>query len=97
MVEHWRRLASKQGAAKDAEAERIDDEHVHLARLAEAARVLQRLRPGVVVSWTSDPPFWVFNPATRVQAPEIRKARNACPGHVWRARGRLSMRLPSTS
>jgi hypothetical protein len=67
VVKHWRRLASKQGAAKDAEAERIDDEHVQLARLAEAARVLRRLRPGVVVSWTSDPPF----PATVTYIPVI--------------------------
>jgi hypothetical protein len=67
VVAHWRRLAGKQGAAKDAEAERIDDEHLQLARLAEAARVLRRLRPEVVVSWTSDPPF----PATATYIPVI--------------------------
>jgi hypothetical protein len=55
--EHWRRLAGKQGAAKDAEAERIDDDHLQLVRLAEAARLLRRLRPDAVISWTSDPPF----------------------------------------
>jgi hypothetical protein len=67
MVEHWRRLAGKQGAAKDVEAERIDDEHLQSARLAEAARVLWRLRRKVVVSWTSDPPF----PATVTYIPVI--------------------------
>jgi hypothetical protein len=67
VVEHWQRLANTQGAAKDAEAERIDDEHVQLARLAEAARVLRRLRPEVVVSWSSDPPF----PATATYVPVI--------------------------
>jgi len=67
VVAHWRRLAGKQGAAKDAEAERIDDEHLQLARLAEAARVPRRLRPKLVVSWTSDPPF----PATATYIPVI--------------------------
>jgi hypothetical protein len=57
VVEQWRRLAATGGAAKDAEAARILDEHLQLLKLAEAARMLRRLRPDVVVSWTSDPPF----------------------------------------
>jgi hypothetical protein len=76
VVEHWRRLAGKQGAAKDAEADRIDDEHVQLARLAEAARVLRRLRPEVVVSLTSDPPF----PATATYIPVIGEDLATIPG-----------------
>jgi hypothetical protein len=74
--EHWRRLAGKQGAAKDAEAERIDDEHLQLARLAEAASVLQWLRPEVVVSWASDPPF----PATATYIPVIGQHLASIPG-----------------
>jgi hypothetical protein len=57
VVDHWRRLASKQGAAKDAEAELIEDDLLRLVRLAASARALRRLRPDAVVSWTSDPPF----------------------------------------
>jgi hypothetical protein len=57
VAEHWRRLASKQGAAKDDEAELIQEEHVRIGRIAQSARVLQRLRPDAVSAWTSDPPF----------------------------------------
>jgi hypothetical protein len=57
VLDHWRRLASKQGAAKDAEAALIKDDHLRLVRLAASARALRRLRPDAVVSWTSDPPF----------------------------------------
>jgi hypothetical protein len=58
VVEHWRRLAATQeGAAKDAEAVRIHEEHMLLIHLAKSARVLRRLRPDVVRSWTSDQPF----------------------------------------
>ena len=54
---HWRRLADKQGAAKDAEVERIEDEQSRMLRVAGAARELRRLRPDAVLSWTSDPLF----------------------------------------
>jgi hypothetical protein len=57
VVEHWRRLASKQGAAKDTEAALIEDDMLRLVRLAGSARALRRLRPDAVLSWTSDPPF----------------------------------------
>jgi hypothetical protein len=57
VAEHWRRLASKQGAAKDADAELIEDDHLRRGRLAGAARELRRLRPDAVRSWTGDPPF----------------------------------------
>ena len=57
VVAHWRRLADKQGAAKDAEVDRIEAEQSQMVRVARAARELQRLQPGEVRSWTSDPPF----------------------------------------
>jgi hypothetical protein len=67
VVEHWRRLADRQGAAKDAEVERIEQEQGRMVRVARAARELRRLRPDVVVSWTSDPPF----PARATYVPMI--------------------------
>jgi hypothetical protein len=57
VVGHWRRLAERQGAAKDAEVERIEDEQRRMLRVARAAGELQRLQPDEVLSWTSDPPF----------------------------------------
>jgi hypothetical protein len=57
VVGHWRRLADKQGPAKDAEVERIEHERSRMVRVAEAARELQRLQPDEVRSWTSGPPF----------------------------------------
>jgi hypothetical protein len=53
----WRRLADRQGAAKDAEVERIEGERSRMLRVASAARELQRLQPEEVRSWTSAPPF----------------------------------------
>jgi hypothetical protein len=57
VVGHWRRLADLEGAAKDAEVERIEAEQRRMVRVARAARELQRLQPEEVRSWTSDPPF----------------------------------------
>jgi hypothetical protein len=57
VVGHYRRLADLQGAAKDAEADRIEDEQLQMVRVARAARELQRLQPDEVRSWTSAPPF----------------------------------------
>jgi hypothetical protein len=57
VVGHWRRLADLEGAAKDAEVERIEAEQGQMVRVARAARELQRLQPEEVRSWTSDPPF----------------------------------------
>jgi hypothetical protein len=57
VVGHWRRLADLEGAAKDAEVERIEAEQRRMLRVARAARELQRLQPEEVRSWTSDPPF----------------------------------------
>src|ERR671912_702187 len=50
VVGHWRRLADKQGAAKDAEVERIADEQSRMVRVARAARELRRLQPDEVRS-----------------------------------------------
>jgi hypothetical protein len=57
VVGHWRRLANLEGAAKDVEVERIEDEQRRMVRVAGAARELQRLQPEEVRSWTSAPPF----------------------------------------
>jgi hypothetical protein len=57
VVGHWRRLADREGAAKDAEVERIEDEQSQMVRVARAARELRRLQPAEVRSWTSAPPF----------------------------------------
>jgi hypothetical protein len=57
VVGHWRRLTGLEGAAKDAEVDRIEDEHSKVVRVAMATRELRRLQPGEVRSWTSDPPF----------------------------------------
>jgi hypothetical protein len=57
VVGHWRRLADKQGPAKDAEVERIEEEQSRMVRVAGAARELQRLQPEEVRSWVSAPPF----------------------------------------
>jgi hypothetical protein len=57
VVEHWQRLAGLEGAAKDAEVERIEDEQSQMVRVARAARELRRLQPAEVRSWTSDRPF----------------------------------------
>jgi hypothetical protein len=51
VVEHWRRLADRQGAAKDAEVEQIEAEQRRMLDVARAALELRRLRPDVVVSW----------------------------------------------
>jgi hypothetical protein len=53
VVGHWRRLAVLEGAAKDAEVERIEAEQGQMVRVARAARELQRLQPEEVRSWTS--------------------------------------------
>jgi hypothetical protein len=53
VVEHWRRLADRHGAAKDAEVDPIEREQLRMLRVARAARELRRLRPDAVVSWTS--------------------------------------------
>ena len=57
VVRHWRRLADLEGAAKDAEVDRIEGEYGRMVRVARAARELQRLQPEEVRSWTSAPPF----------------------------------------
>jgi hypothetical protein len=57
VVGHYRRLADLQGAAKDAEADRIEDEQLQMVRVARAARELQRLQPDEVRSWASASPF----------------------------------------
>jgi hypothetical protein len=57
VVGHWRRLADLEGAAKDAEVDRIEAEQSRMVRVAMAARELQRLQPEEVRSWTSAPPF----------------------------------------
>jgi hypothetical protein len=57
VIEHWRRLADREGAAKDAEVERIEAEQLLMLRVASAARELQRLQPEEVRSWTSAQPF----------------------------------------
>src|SRR5215203_2408073 len=57
VVGHWRRLADLEGAAKDAEVDRIEAEQSKMVRVARAARELRRLQPEEVRSWTSDPPF----------------------------------------
>jgi hypothetical protein len=54
---HWRRLADLEGAAKDAEVERIEAEQGQMVRVARAARELRRLQPEEVRSWTSTPPL----------------------------------------
>jgi hypothetical protein len=76
VVEHWRRLADKQGAAKDAEAERIEAEQSRMLDLARSAGLLRRLRPDVVVAWTSDPPF----PERATYIPVIGQDLAAIPG-----------------
>jgi hypothetical protein len=78
VIEHWRRLANKQGAAKDAEAELVEDDHLRRGRLAGAARALRRLRPDAVRSWTSDPPF----PARTTYVPVIGEDLADIPGMV---------------
>jgi hypothetical protein len=65
VVEHWRRLADKQGAAKDAEVELIEAEQSCMRDLAYSAGLLRRLQPDVVISWTSDPPFPEGRPTFR--------------------------------
>jgi hypothetical protein len=67
VVEHWQRLAEKQGPAKDAEVERIEAEQAQMRRVAEAVRQLRRLQPDQVRSWTSAPPF----PARTTYVPMI--------------------------
>jgi hypothetical protein len=67
VVGHWRRLADLEGAAKDAEVERIEDEYGRMVRVARAARELRRLQPAEVRSWTSAPPF----PARTTYVPMI--------------------------
>ena len=57
VVGQWRRLAELEGAAKDAEVERIEAEQSQMVRVARAARELRRLQPEEVRSWTSAPPF----------------------------------------
>jgi hypothetical protein len=64
---HWRRLADRQGAAKDAEVDRIEREQRRMVDVAMAARELRRLRPDAVRSWTGDPPF----PARTTYVPMI--------------------------
>jgi hypothetical protein len=79
-----RQLAEGQGAAKDAEVERIEREQSRMLAVARAARELRRLRPEVVVSWTSDPPF----PARTTYVPMIGAdlATIGGPGHrEWMA------------
>ena len=56
-IEHWRRLADQQGAAKDAEVNLIEAEQSQMVRVARAAWELRRLQPSEVRSWTSAPPF----------------------------------------
>lgn len=73
---HWRRLADRQGAAKDAEVERIEAEQSRMLGLARSARLLRRLRPHVVVSWTSDPPF----PGRTTYVPVIGQELASIPG-----------------
>ena len=53
----WRRLADREGAAKDAEVDRIEAEQSQTVRVARAARELQRLQPDQVRSWASARPF----------------------------------------
>jgi hypothetical protein len=67
VVDHWRRLADLEGAAKDAGVERIEAEQSQMLRVARAARELQRLQPDEVRSWTSEPPF----PARTTYVPMI--------------------------
>jgi hypothetical protein len=67
VVQHWRRLADRQGAAKDAEVDRIEREHGRMLQVARAARELRRLQPDEVRSWISDPPF----PARTTYVPMI--------------------------
>jgi hypothetical protein len=67
VVEHWQRLAEKQGPAKDTEVERIEAEQAQMRRVAEAVRQLRRLQPDQVRSWTSAPPF----PARTTYVPMI--------------------------
>jgi hypothetical protein len=67
VVEHWQRLAEKQGPANDAEVERIEAEQAQMRRVAEAVRQLRRLQPDQVRSWTSAPPF----PARTTYVPMI--------------------------
>jgi hypothetical protein len=67
VVGHWRRLADLEGAAKDAEVERIEAEQSQMVRVARAARELGRLQPEEVRSWTSAPPF----PARTTHIPMI--------------------------
>jgi hypothetical protein len=57
VVGHWRRLAGREGAAKDAEVDRIEAEQSLMGRVARAARDLRRLQTAEVRSWTSAPPF----------------------------------------
>ena len=45
VVGHWRRLADREGAAKDAEVDRIEAEQSQMVRVARAARELRRLQP----------------------------------------------------
>ena len=50
VADHWRRLADLEGAAKDAEVDRIEAEQSQMVRVAMAARELQRLQPEEVRS-----------------------------------------------
>jgi hypothetical protein len=77
VVDHWRRLAGQpRGAAKDAEAELIQEDTERMGRIAQSARALRRLRPDAVRSWTSDPPY----PATTTYIPMIGNDLAAIPG-----------------
>jgi hypothetical protein len=76
VVEHWRRLADKLGADKDAEVERIEAEQSRMRDLARSAGLLRRLEPDVVVSWTSDPPY----PARATYIPVIGQDLASIPG-----------------
>jgi hypothetical protein len=78
VVEQWRRLAGKQGPAKDAEAERIQDEQVRMHHIAGTAKALARLRPDAVRSWTSDPPY----PRLTTYIPMIGDDLAAIPGMI---------------
>ncbi len=75
VVGHWRRLADLEGAAKDAEVERIEAEQSRMVRVARAARELQRLQPDEVWSWTSAPPFPARTPYIPMIGAELARIR----------------------
>jgi hypothetical protein len=89
--DQWRRLARKEGPAKDAEAELIQDEIGQMVKLARGAQALRRLRPDAVLAWTTAPPF----PAAITYIPVVGEELAAIAGMVAPEWVAISSRPPT--